>query len=88
MKLKWEKRGKGTIALIGVLKGQGRTFGWVMPKGWRFSSEGDTGWIEVGIAGLLHTGIMPCEEARYYSLRAAMRALKETVVVLLIGRGL
>ena len=86
MNLKWEKRSMNTIALTGVLKGKDRTLGWIMPKRWRFSHEEDTGWIEVGIAGILHANTLPCEEVRYYSLRSAMRALKETVTVLLIGR--
>jgi hypothetical protein len=35
----------------------------------------------------LSAEMMHCEEVEYVSLRKAMRALKETVTVLLIGRG-
>ena len=85
MELEWEKRDKYTVALTGVLKGKDRTLGWVMPKRWDFTSEA-VDWYEVGIAGVLHKGALPCEEVRYVTLRQAMRALRETVVVLLIGR--
>ena len=91
MELKWEKRDKYTsdkhaIALTGVLKGKDRTLGWVMPRGWGFSSGAADGY-EIGIAGMLHKDAMPCEEVRYVTLRQAMRTLKETVTILLIGRG-
>ena len=86
MELKWEKRDKHTIALTGVLKGKDRTLGWVMPKRRNFNSEA-VDWCEVGIAGMLHKGVMPCEGTKFITVRQAMRALKETVTVLLIGRG-
>ena len=85
MELKWEKRDKHTLALTGVLKGKDRTLGWVLPKRWNFNS-GAIDWCEVGIAGMLHKGVLPCEKEVYTSLRPAMRALKETVTILLIGR--
>lgn len=40
---------------------------------------------EVNVSVFLHEGHMHCEEVDYVSLRKAMRALKETVTVLLIG---
>jgi len=41
---------------------------------------------EVNISKMLHEEPMDCELQRFVSLRKAMRALKETVTVLLIGR--
>ena len=41
---------------------------------------------EVRITYTLAGDMMPCEEAKYVTLRQAMRALKETVTILLIGR--
>lgn len=40
----------------------------------------------VWIATKLTRASMPCEEEDYVSLRKAMRALRTTVIVLLIGR--
>lgn len=42
---------------------------------------------KVEVSGHLSQGIMPCEKQEFVTLRKAMRALKETVTVLLIGRG-
>jgi hypothetical protein len=90
MELKWEKRSEGTIALVGMYKGKERTLGWVMPKlipkPWMVHDDETVEWHEVGIAGTLYGGVLPCEEVQYVTLRKAMRALKETVTVLLIGR--
>ena len=41
---------------------------------------------EVNVSVLLHEEPMDCEMQRFVSLRKAMRALKETVTVLLIGK--
>lgn len=88
MKLEWVKRSNDTLALTGTLKGKEYTFGWLMPKRWSFNETGYVAdWYEVGIAGMLHKGVMPCEDERYVTVRQAMRALHETVTVLLIGRG-
>ena len=88
MDLKWEKRSHDTIALTGMFEDGITTLGWVMPKyANRYVGHGQEKWLEVGIAGSLNLGTMPCEEQRFVTLRPAMRALKETVTVLLIGRG-
>ena len=42
---------------------------------------------KVEVSALLRQRLMPCEKKEYVTLRKAMRALKETVTVLLIGRG-
>ena len=51
------------------------------------------GWVErqsngyaTFVAGTLERTRLPCEEAEYATLREAMRALKGTVSVILIGR--
>ena len=41
---------------------------------------------EVHIVHSLAGDVMPCEGVKYVTLRQAMRTLKETVVILLIGR--
>ena len=41
---------------------------------------------EVHIIYTLAGDVMPCEGVKYVTLRQAMRSLKETVVILLIGR--
>jgi hypothetical protein len=42
---------------------------------------------KVEVSALLRQRLMPCEKQEFVTLRKAMRALKETVTVLLIGRG-
>jgi hypothetical protein len=74
MELKWKNGGGGDIELFNC----GRLVGWV---------DGDAQPYEVHIPFSLAGDMMPCENAKYVTLRQAMRALKETVVVLLIGRG-
>ena len=59
-----------------------------------FDGDEFVGWIEaraqglyaVQVVGTLSNTTMPCEEEYFVSLRKAMRALKDTVTVLLIGR--
>ena len=82
MELKWEQRSEGPITLTVVFKGKEETLGWVLRR-----KVVHIDWYEVGIAGHVQADVMPCEDARYVTLRKAMRALKETVTVLLIGRG-
>jgi hypothetical protein len=81
MEFRWERRSESTLILLGPLKGQEEILGWVIPKGWDGGS-----WVEASIAGKLTRDVMPCEEQEYPTLRQAMRALKATVIVLLIGR--
>ena len=57
-------------------------YGWVEPQ---IDYDGNTLGYHVWIATNLTQSVMPCEEQDYVSLRKAMRALKETVTVLLIG---
>ena len=49
------------------------------------------GWVERCSNGyttfVASTTRLPCEEAEYATLREAMRALKGTISVILIGRG-
>lgn len=45
------------------------------------------GHYEVRISSAIAKDLMPCEEQNFVTLREAMRALKETVTVVLIGRG-
>jgi len=42
---------------------------------------------KVEVSALLRQRLMPCEKQEFVTLRKAMRALKKTVTVLLIGRG-
>jgi len=44
------------------------------------------GHYEVRISSAIAKDLMPCEEQNFVTLREAMRALKATVTVLLIGR--
>ena len=44
------------------------------------------GHYEVRIHSAIAKDRMPCEEQNFVTLRPAMRALKETVTILLIGR--
>mgnify|MGYP003653951786 CR=1 FL=1 len=73
MRLKWTNGGGGDVDLFN----DGRLAGWV---------DGEVRPYEVHISYSLASDMMPCENAEYVTLREAMRALKETVVVLLIGR--
>lgn len=73
MRLKWTNGGGGDVDLFN----DGRLVGWV---------DGDVHPYEVHIAHSLSNDMMPCENAEYVTLRQAMRALKATVVILLIGR--
>ena len=73
MRLEW-RRGHGKDV---DLFNDGRLAGWV---------NRDDHPYEVHIAHSLAKDMMPCENVRYVTLRQAMRALKETVVILLIGR--
>jgi len=73
MELKWVQGGGDDVDLLN----DGRLAGWV---------DGDDHPYEVHIAYSLSGDMMPCEETEFVTLRQAMRALKETVTVLLIGR--
>jgi len=60
------------------------SYGWIGPQtDYDGKTSGYRAWISTNLA----RDSMPCEEVEYVSLRKAMRALKETVTVLLIGRG-
>lgn len=74
MRLKWKQGGGDDVDLFN----DGRLVGWI---------DGDDHPYEVNISYSLSGDMMPCEEVKYVTLRQAMRALKETVTVLLIGRG-
>ena len=74
MELEWKHSVGNDVDLFN----DGRLVGWV---------DGDNLPYEVHIAYALAGDMMPCETAKYVTLRPAMRALRETVVVLLIGRG-
>ena len=74
MELKWRKNDAFNVDLFN----DGRLAGWV---------DSEVHPYEVHIAYSLANDMMPCEEVKYVTLRQAMRALKETVVILLIGRG-
>ena len=73
MRLKWVQGGGDDVDLFN----DGRLVGWI---------DGDDRPYEVHIVHSLANDMMPCENAEYVTLRQAMRALKETVTVLLIGR--
>jgi len=51
--------------------------------GWVRYREGH---YEAKVASTIAPELMPCENAKYVTLREAMRALKGTVAVILIGR--
>ena len=74
MRLEWKQGGGEDVDLFD----DGRLVGWI---------DGDNRPYAVHIAYNLSNAMMPCENAEYVTLRPAMRALRETVVVLLIGRG-
>ena len=74
MRLKWKRGGGRDVDLFN----DGRLAGWVAR---------DDHPYEVNLSYSLSGDMMPCENAKYVTLRQAMRALRETVVVLLIGRG-
>lgn len=74
MRLKWKQGGGDDVDLFN----DGRIVGWV---------DGDNHPYEVHIIYSLAGDMLPCEKVKYVTLRQAMRALKETVTVLLIGRG-
>ena len=60
-------------------------YGWVEVLGKGYDGTGITRY-HVWISTNLTKASMPCEEEEYVSLRKAMRALRTTVIVLLIGR--
>ena len=74
MDLKWEKDAGHGVDLYE----NGRCVGWIDCSIYPY---------EVHIPVRVTSYTMPCEETKYVTLRKAMRALKETVTVLLIGRG-
>ena len=74
MELRWGRGGGRDVDLFN----DGRLAGWV---------DRDDHPYEVHIVYSLAGDMLPCENAEYVTLRQAMRALKETVTVLLIGRG-
>jgi len=75
MELSWAKCASGDIDLYNGPK----VTGWIEHRaGGRYS---------VHIKFYLSEDEMPCEETAYATLREAMRALKSTVTVLMIGRG-
>jgi len=51
--------------------------------GWVRCREGH---YEAKVSSTIAPELMPCEETNYVTLREAMRALKGTVAVVLIGR--
>ena len=73
MQLKWTRGDCGDIDLLNC----GKLAGWV---------QGREGYYDVCVSVNLAVELMPCEDRTFVTLRPAMRALKETVVVLLIGR--
>ena len=73
MELRWGRGGGRDVDLFN----DGRLAGWV---------DGDVHPYEVHISYSVSGDMMPCENAKYVTLRQAMRSLKETVVILLIGR--
>ena len=59
------------------------SYGWIEPQ---TDYDGKTSGYRVWISTNLARDPMPCEKQEYPTLRQAMRALKETVTILLIGR--
>jgi hypothetical protein len=90
MELKWERWNRGGVGPELKLV----TPGMVYPHGYievfeheRIENGKTTTWLvyNVQIRTTLSAELMDCENVDYVTLRKAMRALKETVTVLLIG---
>ena len=73
MRLEWKQGGGDDVDLFD----DGRLVGWI---------DGDNHPYEVHITYNLSNDMMPCEKTKFVTLRPAMRALRETVTILLIGR--
>jgi hypothetical protein len=88
MELKWKWDDSGQEIYL-VTPGINRRHGYIEPVGETSYVNGEhTERTVYNVHILIHLSadLMDCEEVEYVSLRKAMRALKETVTVLLIGR--
>jgi hypothetical protein len=89
MKLKWKWSVNGSE--LGLYTPNGLfTIGYIesFEHEYHYKGESSKGQhYEIWISPRFSEANMPCEETKYASLRDAMRALKETATVLVIGRG-
>jgi hypothetical protein len=77
MELKWTRDKDNDDINLHYLD-KDRLVGWIR----RFSD----GQYNVSVSSALGLEVWSCEEQKFVTLRQAMRALKETVTVLLVGR--
>ena len=91
MELRWERwsRGSSELELKLVTPGEAYPHGYIeVFEHERIENGKTTTWLvyNIRLRHTLTTDMLDCEFVDYVSLRKAMRALKETVTVLLIGR--